>query len=161
MSPLDLGGGAWSPPRNAGTGSAVDRGSILPANRARNGARAPFCAIGLEAFGELAPISRLGGQGRVHRPAYTPQALGSGPIVVKLYRRSPPPAAAHVLAEMVAWTRSLDDAQRARLAHLAAWPLAVVTAGVQPVGIAMRDVSERFAVPFVMPSGRREHVLLA
>ncbi len=161
MSTLDLGSGAGSRRRGTGPGSGVDRGSVTHAHRAPNGARAPFCAIGLEAFGELAPISRLSGQGRVHRPANTPRALAGGPIVVKLYRRSPPPAAAQVLAEMVAWKRSLEETQRLRLAHLAAWPLAVVTSGGQPVGIAMPDVSERFAVPFVMPSGRRPHVLLA
>jgi hypothetical protein len=47
-----------------------------------------------------------------------------------------------------------------RLRRLTAWPLAVVTSGGSPVGIAMRDVRERFAVPFVMPSGRRDRVLL-
>ena len=37
----------------------------------------------LEDFGELTPISRAGGQGRVYRPALVPPAFGSGPIVVK------------------------------------------------------------------------------
>jgi hypothetical protein len=136
----------------------IDVGSARAAQRARHGAR---CAVRLEAFGELAPISRLGGQGRVYRPTITPRVLGPAPVVIKLYRRSPPVSAARVLAEMVTWTRSLEADQRTRLEHLAAWPVAVVSADGQPVGIAMQDVSGRFAVPFVMPSGRREHVLLA
>ena len=47
-----------------------------------------------------------------------------------------------------------------RCIELAAWPLAVVRAGSGAAGIVMRDVSGRFAAPFVMPSGRRERVLL-
>jgi hypothetical protein len=46
------------------------------------------------------------------------------------------------------------------LQRAAAWPLAIVRAGEVAAGIVMRDVSARFAVPFVMPSGRRERVLL-
>lgn len=114
----------------------------------------------LEDLGELVPISRLGGQGRVYRPAVVPPWLGPGPVVVKVYRRSPPGESAHVLTEMVAWGRSLPAEQRLSLDQIAAWPLAIVRAGIVPAGIAMRDVSGRFSVPFVMPSGRRERVLL-
>ncbi len=182
MSAIDLGSEAWPHSRGGGNGSPEngaaaaagrpdtaaaaragrpETAAAARAARALAGARSPLEPIALEAFGELAPISRLGGQGRVHRPARTPPALGPGPLVVKLYRRAPPLAAAQVLSEMVAWRRSLEYQQRLRLEHLAAWPLAVVSAAGEPVGIAMRDVSQRFAVPFVMPSGRREHVLLA
>ncbi len=126
--------------------------------RAQTGARPR--AVRLEDLGELVPVSRVGGQGRVYRPALVPASLGSGPMVVKLYRRAPPPAAAHVLAEMVAWGRSLVPDQRASLHAIAAWPLAVVHSGPRAAGIVMRDVTDRFAVPFVMPSGRRERVLL-
>jgi len=117
-------------------------------------------AVRVEDLGELTAISRVGGQGRVYRPQFAPASLGPGALVVKLYRRSPPPGAAHVLAEMVAWGRSLARDQQAWLHGLTAWPLAVVHSGPQAVGILMRDVSARFAVPFVMPSGRRERVLL-
>jgi hypothetical protein len=44
---------------------------------------------------------------------------------------------------------------------VSAWPVAIVTRADIPVGIAMQNVSDRFAVPFVMPSGRRERVLLS
>ncbi len=115
----------------------------------------------LEAFGELVPISRLGGQGRVHCPSHVPVELGDRPIVIKLYRRPPPAAAAHILAEMVTWARSLRRAELMRLLHVAAWPLARVSDRGVPVGIAMPDVTRRFAAPFVMPSGRRDQVLLA
>jgi hypothetical protein len=115
-------------------------------------------AVRLEDLGELVPISRVGGQGRVYRPQFVPASLGPGPLVVKRYRRAPPPGAASVLADMVAWGRSLP--RDAWLHAITAWPLAVVHAGPQAVGIVMRDVSSRFAVPFVMPSGRRERVLL-
>ena len=115
-------------------------------------------AVRLEDLGELVPISRVGGQGRVYRPQFVPASLGPGPLVVKRYRRAPPPGAASVLAEMVAWGRSIP--RDAWLHAITAWPLAVVHAGPQAVGIVMRDVSSRFAVPFVMPSGRRERVLL-
>jgi hypothetical protein len=118
-------------------------------------------ALQLKAFGELQAISRLGGQGRVHRPARIPPELGTDPVVVKLYRRTPTVAAARVLAAMVAWSRSLEHAERIRLHQMTTWPLTVVSSGLMPVGIAMQDVSGRFAVPFVMPSGRRERVLLA
>lgn len=118
-------------------------------------------AFQLEAFGELEPISRPGGQGRVHRPALAPAGLGPEPIVVKLYRRPPSGAEAGALAEMVCWGRSLGCEDRARLARVAAWPLAIVYSGPMPVGIALSDVSGRFAAPFLMPSGRRERVLLA
>jgi eukaryotic-like serine/threonine-protein kinase len=117
-------------------------------------------AVRLEDLGELVPVSRVGGQGRVYRPAFAPASLGPDPVVVKIYRRAPPAGAAHVLAEMVAWGRSLALDQRARLHAIAAWPLAVVHAGPRAAGIVMRDVNGRFAVPFVMPSGRRERVLL-
>ncbi len=118
-------------------------------------------AVQIEAFGELAPISRLGGQGRVHRPAQTPPELGPGPVVVKLYRRPPSAAAAGVLGEMVAWSHSLAREERRALHGVTAWPLMIAYAGVRPVGIALPDVTRRFAAPFVMPSGRRERVLLA
>jgi hypothetical protein len=48
-----------------------------------------------------------------------------------------------------------------RLHEISGWPLAIVTRAEIPVGIAMHDLSDRFAVPFVMPSGRRDHVLLS
>jgi hypothetical protein len=118
-------------------------------------------ALQVDAFAELEPISRIGGQGRVYRPALAPSELGPEPIVVKLYRRAPSMAAARVLGEMVAWSGSLEVQQRARLRRVAAWPLAVVYSGSMPVGIALEDVSGRFAAPFVMPSGRRERVLMA
>jgi hypothetical protein len=81
-------------------------------------------------------------------------------VVVKLYRRAPPAGAGVVLADMVAWGRTLAPDERARLHAVTAWPLAVVHAGPRAAGIVMRDASGRFAVPFVMPSGRRERVLL-
>ncbi len=117
-------------------------------------------AVRVEDLGHLVPVSRVGGQGRVYRPELAPASLGPGPVVVKLYRRAPPPGAASVLADMVAWGRSLAPDQRARLHAVTAWPLAVVHAGPRAAGIVMRDVTGRFAVPFVMPSGRRESVLL-
>lgn len=115
----------------------------------------------LEKFGELVPISRPGGQGRVHRPSHVPVELGHRPVVVKLYRRRPPADAADVLEEMVRWSGSLESEQHARLQHVAAWPVAAISDRGVPVGIAMRDVTSRFAAPFLMPSGRRERVLLA
>ncbi|HTU86563.1 MAG TPA: hypothetical protein VMF57_13365 [Solirubrobacteraceae bacterium] len=117
-------------------------------------------AVRVEDLGELVPISRVGGQGRVYRPQFVPASLGPGPFVVKRYRREPPEGAARVLADMVAWGRGLAPDQQAWLHGLTAWPLAVVHSGPVAVGIVMRDVSPRFAVPFVMPSGRRERVLL-
>ena len=117
-------------------------------------------AVRLEDLGELAPVSRAGGQGRVYRPQLGPVSAGPGRVVVKLYRRAPAAGAADVLADMVAWGRSLPREQQLSLHRIAAWPLAVVYAGRHAAGIVMRDVSSRFAVPFVMPSGRRERVLL-
>ncbi len=118
-------------------------------------------AVQIEAFGELAPISRPGGQGRVYRPTETPPELGPGPVVVKLYRQPPSAAAARVLGEMVAWSHLLAHDERRALHGVTAWPLMIAYAGVRPVGIALPDVTRRFAAPFVMPSGRRERVLLA
>jgi hypothetical protein len=112
----------------------------------------------LEQLGELVPVGRPGGQGRVVRPALLPSAA---PLVVKLYRRPASTAAVRGLIAMIQWGRSLDPEQRTRLHRISAWPLAIVTNGAKPVGIAMRDVSARFEVPFVMPSGRRERVLLS
>jgi hypothetical protein len=117
-------------------------------------------ALAVEEFRELVPISRFGGQGRVYRPAVIPAGLGPGPVVVKLYRRSPPAGAEHVLQEMVAWGHLLEPDQRTVLQQVAAWPLALVRRGQVAAGIAMPDVSGRFSAPFVMPSGRRERVLL-
>ncbi len=117
--------------------------------------------VRLEEFGELIPIGRPGGQGRVHCPSHVPAGLGDLPVVVKLYRRPPPADAAHVLAEMVTWGQSLQSVELMRLLHVAAWPLARVSHRGAPVGIAMPDVTRRFAAPFVMPSGRRDRVLLA
>src|SRR6516225_660876 len=107
--------------------------------------------VRVEDLGELVPVSRLGGQGRVYRPEFAPASLGPGAVVVKLYRRAPPPGAAHVLSEMIAWGRSVPSGQRALLHSVTAWPLAVVHSGPRAAGIVMRDVSARFAVPFVMP----------
>ena len=117
-------------------------------------------AVRVEDLGELVPVSRAGGQGRVYRPQFAPASLGDGPVVVKLYRRAPPAGAGAVLADMVAWGRTLAPDERARLHTVTAWPLAVVHAGPRAAGTVMRDVSGRFAVPFAMPSGRRERVLL-
>ena len=117
-------------------------------------------AVRVEDLGELVAVSRAGGQGRVYRPRFAPASLGLDRVVVKLYRRAPPPGAARVLGDMVAWGRSLPPDQRAWLHALTAWPLAVVHRGSRAAGIVMHDVSGRFAVPFVMPSGRRERVLL-
>jgi serine/threonine protein kinase len=115
----------------------------------------------IEHFGPLTAISRPGGQGRVYRPASAPAELGASRVVVKLYHRPPPPGAAGVLAEMVVWGRSLDPRRRARLHRLTAWPLATLSARGRLVGIAMQDMSGRFSVPFLMPSGRARPVLLA
>ncbi len=117
-------------------------------------------ALSVEELGELVPISRFGGQGRVYRPGAVPAGLGAEPVVVKLYRRPPPVGAGHVLTEMVAWAHLLPQEQRAALEKVAAWPVAVVRSGENAAGIVMRDLSSRFAAPFVMPSGRRENVLL-
>ena len=117
-------------------------------------------AIVVGEFGELEPISRFGGQGRVYRPAVVPAGLGDGAVVVKIYRRAPPAGAGRVLTEMVAWAHLLEADQRAALHRVTAWPLAIVRAGEIAAGIAMHDVRGRFSAPFVMPSGRRERVLL-
>jgi hypothetical protein len=117
-------------------------------------------AVRVEDLGELVPVSRVGGQGRVYRPQFAPASVGPEPVVVKLYRRAPPADAAEVLSEMVAFGRSPAGPQPAWLHAIAAWPLAVVHSGPRAAGIVMRDVAGRFAVPFVMPSGRRERVLL-
>jgi len=117
-------------------------------------------AIAVGEFGELEPISRFGGQGRVYRPAVVPAGLGAGPVVVKIYRRAPPAGAGLVLTEMVAWSHLLEPDVRVALDRVTAWPRAIVQAGSMTAGIVMRDVSARFAAPFVMPSGRRERVLL-
>ncbi len=117
-------------------------------------------AILVGEFGELDPISRFGGQGRVYRPAVVPAGLSDGHVVVKIYRRAPPAGAGRVLTEMVAWAHLLEADQRAALNRVTAWPLAIVRAGEIAAGIAMRDVRGRFSAPFVMPSGRRERVLL-
>jgi hypothetical protein len=114
----------------------------------------------VEDLGELVPVSRAGGQGRVYRPQFAPASLADGPVAVKLYRRAPPAGAGAVLTDMVAWGRTLAPDERAGLHAVTAWPLSVVHAGPRAAGIIMRDVSGRFAVPFVMPSGRRERVLL-
>ncbi len=132
----------------------------LPPGAAAGPAR-ESTVVRLGEFGERVPLGRPGGQGRVYRPARIPSALGAAPIVVKLYRRPPPAGAVDVLARMIAWSRTLDREHRDRLHRVAAWPLAIVTAGDRPVGIAMHDVSDRFEVPFVMPSGRRQRVLLS
>ena len=118
-------------------------------------------SVGIEEFGELTAISRMGGQGRVHRPERVPPGLGGGPVVVKLYRRLPPDGAAEVLEEMVSWSRSIGPAERVWLRDVAAWPLGLVSSGGVPVGIVMRDLGPRFTVPFLMPSGRSTRVLLA
>lgn len=118
-------------------------------------------AVELGEFGELTVASRAGGQGRVHRPTLHPDGLEAGPLVVKLYRRRVGEQAAAVLHEMVRWERSLPDRTIARLGDASAWPVAVVSDAGRTVGIAMRDMHERFAVPFLMPSGRQEYVLLA
>jgi hypothetical protein len=116
--------------------------------------------LGVEEFGELVAISRFGGQGRVYRPAVVPAGVGGGPVVVKLYRRAPPAGAERVLTEMVAWGHLLDPDLHGAVERVAAWPRAILRSGSVAAGILMRDVSGRFSAPFVMPSGRREPVLL-
>lgn len=118
-------------------------------------------AVGAEELGELTPLGRSGGQGRVYRPARVPPRLGGAPMVVKLYRRAPSAAAVDQLAQMIAWSLRLDARQHVRLHEVAAWPVAILTRQGTPAGIAMGDVSGRFEVPFVMPSGREQHVLLS
>jgi len=118
-------------------------------------------AIRLEDLGDLVPVGRPGGQGHVYRPMRISAALPAAPIVVKLYRRPPSAAAFGVLARMIAWSSTLGSEQRAHLHRVTAWPLAIVTAAERSAGIAMYDVSGGFEVPFVMPSGRRQDVLLA
>ena len=102
----------------------------------------------------------MGGQGRVYRPQFVPASLGPGPLVVK---RLPPgaPTGRGKRAGRHGGVGPVCSPRDAWPHAIAAWPLAVIHAGPQAVGrIVMRDVSARFAVPFVMPSGRREHVLL-
>jgi serine/threonine protein kinase len=118
-------------------------------------------AVRLEELGELVPVGRAGGQGRVYRPPRFPAGLGAGPMVVKLYRRQPSVEAVGVLLQMIAWSRALAAEQRTQLHWMSAWPTALVWAAEGPVGIAMHDVSGRFEVPFLMPSGRRQRVLLS
>jgi hypothetical protein len=123
------------------------------------------CAVALVALaelGSLTPTGRPGGQGRVYLPQHAPPGLGPAPVVVKLYRRAPPAAAVDVLGDMIAWSHRLPEAERMRLHGLTAWPLAIV-GGLEGVatGIVMRDLTGRFAVPFTMPSGRRQDVLLS
>jgi hypothetical protein len=118
-------------------------------------------AIGVEELGELAPVGRAGGQGRVYRPARIPPRLAGAPVVVKLYRRAPSAAAVDLLAEMIAWSLRLDPRQRAHLHDVTAWPVEIVTRQGRPAGIAMRDIAGRFEVPFVMPSGRQQRVLVS
>jgi hypothetical protein len=115
----------------------------------------------VEALGELTPLGRPGGQGRVYRPAQVPPALGALPIAAKLYRRLPSPDAAELLGEMIVWSEHLDPAQRARLYGVTAWPVALLDRAGLVAGIAMPDLSQRFEVPFVMPSGRQDWVLLS
>lgn len=121
--------------------------------------RAP--ALELDGLGELAPIGRAGGQGRVYQPSVAPGGPGALPLALKLYRCRPPAGAFEVLASMIAWARELPAPERARLHEAMAWPLAILTRAGEPVGIAMQDLRPRFEVPFVMPSGRRTRVLLS
>lgn len=155
---IDSEAGAWRPVRG---GACTIRDAVADASRPPPRVVLAPCDVLIDEFGELVPISRRGGQGRVYRPARVPIGLGRGPVVVKLYRRPPPAAGAEILAAMVSWSRALEPDQRAQLQRLTAWPVRVVSAAGLPVGIVMQDVSGRFSVPFVMPSGRREHVLLA
>jgi eukaryotic-like serine/threonine-protein kinase len=124
-------------------------------------ARSGAFVIPLEELGELAPVGRPGGQGRVYQPARVPPRLAGGPVVIKLYRRAPSTAAVDLLAAMIAWSLELDAGQRAQLHEVTAWPVAIVTRGGSPAGIVMRDVRDRFEVPFVMPSGRKQRVLVS
>lgn len=116
--------------------------------------------VRLEVLGRLEAVGRPGGQGRVVRPEYVPRWLGA-PAVVKLYRHPLDEDAVSALAEMIAWERALATPARDWLSWVSAWPLGIATSAGRPVGIAMRDLTSRFAVPFTMPSGRRERVLLA
>jgi hypothetical protein len=145
----------------AGARHVGDAGAVEAALRpGLNGVAIP-CA-GVAQLGELTPTGRPGGQGRVYRPQFPPAELERAPVVVKLYRHPPPPAAVEVLRAMIAWSHSLPEPERGRLHGLTAWPLAIVT-GAQgaPAGIVMPDLTPRFAVPFTMPSGRRQDVLLS
>ncbi len=117
--------------------------------------------VGLDELGRLEPVSRPGGQGRVYRPVPAAGHSIRRGIVVKLYRRTPPAGAVEALDAMIGWSRSLPTEEARRLHDGAAWPLAVVAAHGVPTGIVMRDLHARFAVPFTMPSGRRDTVLLA
>lgn len=115
--------------------------------------------IELTALGELTPISRSGGQGRVYYPERQRRELATS-IVVKLYRSRLPPSAMPVLTEMVAWGHGLTHDERWRLHRVAAWPLATVTTEGALTGIVMQDVRPRFELPFLMPSGRVAKVML-
>ena len=129
---------------------AADRPAVWP----------PF-DVGLEEFGELVPVGRPGGQGRVYRPARIPSRLAGRPAVVKLYRHAPSTTAVDLLAAMIAWSLGLDARQHAQLHEVTAWPMAIITREGRPAGIVMRDVSGRFEVPFLMPSGREQRVLMS
>ena len=129
--------------------------------RAPAPARANAPVTRLADLGELVPLGRPGGQGRVYRPRVHPAAAGAVPVVVKLYRRRPARSAFAVLADMIAWDRSLSPDERVRLHRVTAWPLALALSEQEPVGIVMRDLSGRYELPFVMPSGRSQRVLLS
>jgi hypothetical protein len=116
--------------------------------------------LAIERFGELVALGRPGGQGRVYRPAAIPAELTGLAPALKLYRR-PRNAAFGVLAAMIAWGHRLAPGERAALHGVAAWPLAILERGGELLGIAMRDLSPHFQVPFAMPSGRTAAVLLS
>ena len=102
---------------------------------------------------------RFGGQGRVYRPALVPSGLGRA-----RRRQALPPAALDGGGTF--WARWSRGAGLSRFEERARSPGGGMAAGgrllgAMPVGIALEDVSGRFAVPFVMPSGRRERVLMA
>ncbi|HEU5470195.1 MAG TPA: hypothetical protein VFV67_06040 [Actinophytocola sp.] len=109
---------------------------------------------GLRAGAELG----RGGQGRVVEVLGGAGRPAGEPLVAKWYLPSVDLDAA-ALTRLVAWRRSLADADRSTVDDIAAWPRAVLLRHGRAAGVLLPRVPPRFSIPVRLPSGSAGQVL--
>jgi hypothetical protein len=108
-------------------------------------------------IGSLGPLLGSGGQGSVHAVPDISLPDVSGALVFKEYHRGQEPP--HGLQTLVSRRLRMDDATRAKLDRLTAWPVRLVEEDGQVCGVLMRLIPDEYFQQRTTPSGKSTRTL--